>query len=188
MRFSPGMQIYKYTLKERLGSGNYGEVWLADEGSVSQDVAVKLMGTERTPAVEQLKEARIGNRLKHDNLVKIHYADVVGEGRDQVVIIVMDYYPEGSVSTLTNAANYLPLTSALDIISGVLRGLEHLHELGYYHGDIKPSNILIGANGESLLCDYGITLAAPEGGEVDMRESYLPHAAPEVFERGKVSR
>jgi serine/threonine protein kinase len=63
----------------------------------------------------------------------------------------------------------------------VLRGLEYLHENGYFHCDIKPNNILVGDHGEYLLTDYGITCYSPTHEAVQPRQCYLPHTSPETI-------
>lgn len=65
----------------------------------------------------------------------------------------------------------------------ILRGLEYLHENGYYHCDIKPNNILIGDNGEYILSDYGITCYSPTHIAVQPRQCYLPHISPETINK-----
>lgn len=91
----------------------------------------------------------------------------------------MPFYKNGSAVSKVNAANFLDLDKALRCLIDVLRGLEYLHENGYYHCDIKPQNILVGENGEYILTDYGITCHSPTHTAVSPRSLYLPHAAAE---------
>lgn len=180
MSYSPNTQIYKYTLVKRIGGGEFGEVWIAEDKAVQQRLAVKLLG-QPAPIDDRLLEAQIGNKLVHPNVVNIKYADIVNYGTPpvSVVIIAMPYYSNGSVVSQANAANFLDLDKALRCLIDVLRGLEYLHENGYYHCDIKPQNILVGEVGEYLLSDYGISCHSPTHSSVTPRNFYLPHAAPE---------
>tara|TARA_R110000824_G_scaffold401491_1_gene612452 strand:- start:59024 stop:59719 length:696 start_codon:yes stop_codon:yes gene_type:complete len=64
--------------------------------------------------------------------------------------------------------------------------LEHLHEQGTLHNDIKPNNILIGTNGEGILTDYGISVVT-QGGAAYADNSYRLHAAPEIIQNLPIS-
>jgi len=176
-----GTQLYKYQLTARIGGGGFGDVWLARDLTIAKDVAVKILEAGTTTIDERLIEARIGNQLNHQNLVKIHYADVVHYSGLDLVLIVMDYHGSGSVLGQVNAGNFLTLPQAKACLIDILRGLEYLHELGIYHSDIKPNNILIGPNGEHLLTDYGISCLSPTLGPVAPRNAYRLHIAPEVL-------
>ncbi|MEL7610556.1 MAG: protein kinase [Bacillota bacterium] len=96
--------------------------------------------------------------------------------------ISMPYYSNGSVLSRLNSLNFLDLQEALKCLIDILRGLEYLHENGYYHCDIKPNNILVGDREEYLLTDYGITCYSPDQA-VTPRQSYLPHISPETLDQ-----
>jgi serine/threonine protein kinase len=177
----PRTKLYKYELTARIGGGGFGDVWLANDIAVNKQVALKILEAATVTVDERLSEARIGNQLTHQNLVKVHYADIVSHNGINLVLIVMDYLPEGSVLGKLNPGNFLSIPEAKSCIIDILRGLEYLHELGLYHSDIKPNNILCGANGEYLLTDYGISCHSPTLGPVAPRNAYRLHIAPEVL-------
>lgn len=182
-----GDVIYKYQLQSKLGGGEFGDVWLAYDNSVANLTAVKLMDSKKVKIIERLIEARIGNRLNHPNLVKVHYADVATFNGVEIVIIAMDYLPGGPITNRLNSGNFLPIPQVIQCTTGVLRGLEYLHGLNMIHNDVKPSNILIGSNGESLLTDYGITCYSPDSQPVPHRGFYMLHVAPETLLNNNVS-
>jgi eukaryotic-like serine/threonine-protein kinase len=182
----PGTRLYKYDLTNRIGGGDFGDVWLANDIAVNKEVAVKILEAATVTVDERLTEARIGNQLTHQNLVKVHYADVVSYNHIDLVFIVMDYQPAGSVLGKLNPGNFLSIPDAKSCLIDILRGLEYLHELGLYHSDIKPNNILCGANGEHLLTDYGISCHSPTLGPVAPRNAYGLHIAPEVLAAGQI--
>ena len=95
--------------------------------------------------------------------------------------ISMPYYSNGSVLSRLNSLNFLDIQEAIRCLIDILRGLEYLHENGYYHCDIKPNNILVGDRNEYLLTDYGITCYSPDHQAVTPRQSYLPHISPETL-------
>lgn len=173
-----GNQIYKFTLARLLGAGCFGEVWLAHDNSIDKDVAVKIIDPRGVVSIDSFKEARIGNRFDHANLVKIHYADLANDNSGRTfIIIAMDYLQKGSVINCLNSRGFLPLKDALQVMRNVLFGLDHLHRLNFYHNDIKPGNILIGDAGQAILTDYGIARTRDDHSEV---QCYLLHRAPEI--------
>ena len=181
-----GDRIYKYELLQRLGSGNFGEVWLARDVAIEAEVAVKVLDATTTQVADVLREAQIGNLARHPNLVQINGADVVNIANHQAVLVAMAYHPRGSAASIANAANFVPLNVALSLISGVLRGLEFLPEIGILHNDIKPQNILVGDDGRGILADYGISARAPGGNPVAPPDAYFPHISPETLQRGEI--
>lgn len=182
--FTPNRQIYKYILKRCLGAGFFGEVWLAEDETISKEVAVKIIKADGPLTVEKFKEARIGSRFDHDNLIKVHYADVVNVAGSNYIVIAMDYLPAGSIVTHLNSRGFLPLPRAMSVMRNVLFGMDHLHHLGFFHNDIKPSNILVGTAGQAVLSDYGISRRFDETTEVPC---YKLHEAPEILAGGNAS-
>lgn len=180
MDYSQGEQIYKYQLVNKVGGGNFGSVWTAQDLALKTFVAVKLLDQSKYSIDERLLEAQIGNRLQHDNVVNIKGADVIDKDGHPIVAISMPFYKNGSIQSIVNSLNFIDLREAIKCTIDILRGLEYLHENGYYHCDIKPNNILIGDKGEYLLSDYGITCYSPTLEAVRPRQTYLPHEAPET--------
>lgn len=185
MAFAPGMQIYKYQLISKIGEGSFGEVWLANDAALQREFAIKLLKPMYT-VDQRLREARIGNLLSHNNLVHVHQADVANHQGADVVILAMDYHPNGSVETLANPAGFLPLPGVLQIARDILQGLDHLHARSFFHNDIKPGNILIGEKQQAMLSDYGITGVSSNGAPVAAPDAYLMHRAPETRATGNV--
>lgn len=183
--FSAGMLLYKYQLISKIGQGGFGEVWLAHDRALQRQYAVKILEPGLS-VDDRLREAQIGNRLEHNNLVYVHQADVVPVAGDHAVILAMDYQPNGSVETLANPAGYLPLPTVLRIARDILQGLEYLHARSFFHNDIKPGNILIGPQQQAMLADYGITGVSANGAPVAAPNAYLLHRAPEVVATGNI--
>jgi serine/threonine protein kinase len=150
----PGLQVYKYKLQRRIGFGGFGEVWLANDNAVGHDYAIKIL-KPGMPVHERLREAHIGHSLMHSNLVRVHQADVVSLGGHDLVIIAMDYLPDGAITKLANPSGFLPLPEAIRIGTDIMRGLEYLHGQNFFHNDVKPENVLIGPQAQGMLTDYG---------------------------------
>lgn len=181
MVYSKGDIIYKYALEDKIGGGNFGEVWTATDLALKTRIAVKILDKAQYTIDERLLEAQIGNRLQHPNVVNIKGADVIDVGGSPVVAISMPYYSKGSILSQLNSLNFLDLKETIKCLIDVLRGLEYLHENGYYHCDIKPNNILVGDRSEYILSDYGITTYSPDHQAVTPKQSYLPHISPETI-------
>jgi len=179
--YSMGEQIYKYKLINPIGGGASGQVWLAEDKSLAKPIAVKIMDTNNISVDLRLSEAKIGSRLKHSNVVNILYADILSHNGRKIVLIAMPYFQQGSILKKVNSLNFLDMPVAIKYIIDILRGLEYLHESGFYHGDIKPNNILIGDNNQAILTDYGLTCYSPKHKVVCPRASYLPHRSPETI-------
>ena len=182
---SPPIWLYKYQMIRKIGQGVFGEVWLARDATLQREFAVKVLNPGLSVDL-RLREAQIGNRLSHNNLVHIHHADVANANGVEVVILAMDYLPNGSIETLANPSGYLPLPDIIRIAKDILQGLDHLHAKNFFHNDIKPGNILLGPQRQAMLSDYGITGVSSNGAPVAAPNFYRPHRAPEVTSTGNV--
>ena len=182
-----GDSIYKYELLKRIGNGNFGHVWIAKDHTLDKEVAVKILDDTQEPVFKHLQEAKYGNCVVHQNVVHVHYADVIEHNGSNLVIIAMDYHPLGSVLSELNSANYVEIKRATKIVIDVLKGLEYLHEKKIFHNDIKPSNILISQNKNALLTDYGISIQTTDLQPTQSPNSYLLHAAPETLTTQNIS-
>ena len=182
----PGYQLYKYTLMSKIRSGTFGDVWLAQDQAVGHTYAVKIL--KAGIAIDKgLREAHIGHVLNHNNVVRVHQADVISVSNDDRVVIAMDYMPDGPITKLANAQGFVRLPDAIRLGKDILRGLEYLHGHGFFHNDVKPGNVLIGPQNQGMLTDYGIVGVATEGGAVAPPAFYKIHAAPEVVTSNSIN-
>ena len=183
IKIEPGQQIYKFHFIEKLGAGAFGEVWKAFDKNIDKLIAVKILCGDQTSVDERLYEAKIGSKLEHINLVNVHGAESLTIKNESYIFIAMDYLPDGSIVKKLNSRNFLPVPIAINYIRNILCGLEYLHEMDFYHNDIKPQNILIGTSNQAVLSDYGISCMAPSHGcPTSHRGFYKPHAAPETLQ------
>jgi len=123
-------------------------------------------------------EAQLLKAAEHPNVVHIEDTGTLDDGR---LYVAMEFLPKGSVEDEAKG-HFLPLTRAKRLMVDLLRGLQHAHNQGVLHRDVKPANILVGNSGEAKLADFG--LAIPKGlnlkslGVKDY--AYALHLAPEV--------
>ncbi|MCB1701739.1 MAG: serine/threonine protein kinase [Halioglobus sp.] len=182
----PGMLLYKYQLRHRIGGGSFGEVWLAGDQAIGHDYAIKIL-KPGTPIHHRLREAQIGHILDHNNVVRIHQADVTRIGQEDYVIIAMDYMPGGAITKLANPSLYLRLPEVIRLGIDILRGLEYLHGHDFFHNDIKPENVLVGPKEQGMLTDYGIMGVTQNGAPVTPPNFYKIHAAPEILNNNAIT-
>jgi serine/threonine protein kinase len=132
-------------------------VFLAEDRRLGRKVAIKRLHSESADETAHrfVREAKVGASLNHPNIVSVY--DTVTD--DEGVLIVMEYV-EGE--TLRDAIAHGPLepAAALKILRGVASAIDHAHENGVVHRDVKPANILIGPGGRAKLADLGIASAA----------------------------
>ncbi|WLQ16152.1 serine/threonine-protein kinase [Hahella aquimaris] len=186
VQLQAGMQLYKYRLCHRIGGGSFGEVWLAEDRAVDHEYAIKIL-KPGTPVHHRLREAQIGHVLDHNNVVRVHQADVTRIGQHDYVIIAMDYMPNGPITMLANPSHYLRLPDVIRLGKDILRGLEYLHGHDFFHNDVKPENVLIGLHEQGMLTDYGIVGVTQDGAPVQPPTFYKIHAAPEVLNANEIT-
>jgi serine/threonine protein kinase len=168
-----------FDFQKRLGSGNFGEVWLAVDTGLDTERAVKLIPPSKVLNPQNFfQEAQLLKAAEHPNVVRVYETGEMNDGR---LYVAMEYLPKGSVEDETKGA-YMPLTRVKQLAVDALRGLEHAHFCGIIHRDLKPANVLVGSSGEGKVSDFG--LAIPAG--LDLKSlvvkdyAYTLHLAPEV--------
>jgi serine/threonine protein kinase len=173
-----------YERLERLGAGNFGEVWLVYDKALAVKRAVKYIPKSSIQDPTNLyKEPQTLMALRHENIVRVEDAGRTSNG---TVYLAMEYLRRGSVDDVFRGRP-VPLTRAFTILQDVCWALEFAHQEGYIHRDIKPANILISQNNKAKLSDFGLATRVPRGGTASPY-GYLTHVAPEVFRTGKTSK
>jgi hypothetical protein len=153
-----GKTFEKCRILAKLGTGGMGSVWLAEHFGLGRKVAVKIlppeMGRDPEYVARFMREATTAGRMEHPNIVQIH--DVgYAEGRH---FIVMQYVDGESLSTVVENLGAMEPKDAARIAAGMLRGLQHAHEEGVVHRDVKPDNVLITKGDEPKLLDFGLAI------------------------------
>ena len=149
-----GRKISRYTIAEQLGAGGMGEVYLAHDADLGRSVAIKLIQSAADDEITRrrfFREARAVAALNHPNIITIYE---VGK-HEGVPFIAMEYVEGASLGERLRSGD-ISAGEAVDIVAQVLDGLEHAHGAGVVHRDIKPDNILIGADGRARLLDFGL--------------------------------
>ncbi|WP_410535758.1 protein kinase domain-containing protein [Streptomyces sp. KL2] len=148
----------RYVLADRLGSGGMGTVWRAWDHLLQRTVAVKEVhavggGYEQQTAMRRvLSEARAIARVTHAHVIDIY--DLVEF--DGGLWIVMELVPGGSLSERVRSSGPLSPVETARVGLEVLSALNAVHAAGALHRDVKPANVLLRADGSSVLTDFGI--------------------------------
>jgi len=173
----------RYRTIERLGAGGMATVYLAEDERLGRRVAVKRLHAESPEDVGErfAREARLGASLNHPNVVSVY--DTVTD--ENGVLIVMEYV-EGPTFGHALGDGLLTPERALEVLGGVAAALDHVHEGGVVHRDVKPANVLVGRDGTAKLTDLGIATAS-EGTQITRTGTVLgtpAYMAPEQLEGG----
>jgi serine/threonine-protein kinase len=160
---APGTRIgAKYALVRLLATGGMGEVWLARNETTRAEVALKVLRpnlvSKAVEAEERFRrEARLAGLLVHRSIVRIF--DFLEE-EDGTLVLVMELLRGETVEHWLGRRRALPEREAMAIMSAVLAALQHGHEQGIVHRDVKPSNVFLAVESDGRvipkLLDYGI--------------------------------
>jgi serine/threonine protein kinase len=170
-----GQHLGHYHLQRLLGSGGMGEVYLAEDARIGQQVAIKVVRSEgiaypqSESAIEAARlferEAKAIARLDHPNILPLYAYGEETLNDNVMTYLVMPYRKEGTLATwLRQRGGAAPLSSAevAPLLHQAANALQHAHDQHVLHQDIKPSNFLIRLRSEQpkqpdlLLSDFGI--------------------------------
>jgi serine/threonine protein kinase len=146
----------KYKLLERLGKGGMALVFLCEHQVMKRLVALKILPSAHATDKELLgrfhREARALSQLRHPNIVGAYDADQA----NKVHFLVMEYVDGGDLDQIIAKAGQLAWERAANYIMQAALGLQHAHECGLVHRDIKPGNLLVDRTGRVKLLDLGL--------------------------------
>jgi predicted Ser/Thr protein kinase len=151
----------RYLITEDLGRGGMGKVWRAVQLSTRRDVAVKAMRADTFPSERDRqrfeREIELAARLEHPNIVRVYESGSAGE----VSYFVMEFV-DGIPLDEYVAKHHLPRREALNLIRQVCLAVQHAHQRGVIHRDLKPQNVLVTDDGQPKLLDFGLAKAVAE--------------------------
>jgi serine/threonine protein kinase len=146
----------KYRLLERLGAGGMGQVFLCEHITMGRKVALKILPVAQAEDPASLarfyREARAVARLDHPNIVRAHDID----HDDKLHFIVLEFVDGCNLHDFIRKNGNLNPQRAAHYIRQAALGLQHAHEAGLVHRDIKPGNLLIDRQGVVKILDMGL--------------------------------
>ncbi|KAJ6313727.1 hypothetical protein OIU77_015081 [Salix suchowensis] len=179
-----GMQLGKYELGRTLGEGNFGKVKLAKNIETGQPFAVKILEKNRIielKITDQIKrEIATLKLLKHPNVVRLH--EVLAS--KSKIYMVLEYVTGGELFDRIASKGKLPEADGRKMFQQLIDGVSYCHSKGVFHRDLKPENVLVDANGNIKISDFGLS-ALPQ----HLRDDGLLHTtcgspnyvAPEIL-------
>jgi serine/threonine protein kinase len=163
--------IGKYTLLEPIGTGGMSKVFLCEHRTMGHRVAMKVLtlGPQTDPSLAARfeREARAAASLNHPNVVRAH--DIDGDG-DRLLYIIMDYIEGVSLHDLVRKRGPLDAAHAAHYVAQAAEGLQHIHEAGLVHRDIKPGNLLVDTTGTVKILDLGLARFLRDTGDALTRK------------------
>ncbi len=165
-----------YKIEAKLGAGGMGEVYRATDTRLHRTVAIKVLPHDKVADPERkrrfLQEARAASALNHPNIITLH--DISHDGG--IDFMVMEYVEGKSLDKLVTPKG-LPINEAAGYCSQIASALAAAHAAGIVHRDIKPANVIVTAESQVKVLDFGLAklmerASGPEG-ETITQESAL---------------
>lgn len=195
-------QIDRYHILRLLDSGGMGDIYLAEDPRIGQQVAVKVIHRERAPYPDEdspknamrhfQREAKAIVKLDHPHILPLYDYGEELIGNMPVIYLVMPFRPEGSLSDWLRRRETKELLSPQDvahIIAQATDALQHAHDHQVIHQDVKPSNFLVRSRKDApnhpdlLLSDFGIAHLSSVTSSVSQSVRGTPsYMAPEQWE------
>jgi serine/threonine protein kinase len=152
-------RIPGYKIIKKIGSGAMATVFLAKQLSLDRLVAIKVLpkkfSTNANFIERFIKEGRAAAQLNHRNIVSAYDVGKAGDHH----YFVMEYVDGRTVYDRITKGRRLEEAEAIEIVIQVAEALQHAHERGFVHRDIKPKNIMISGDGQAKLADLGLARA-----------------------------
>jgi serine/threonine protein kinase len=153
----------RYQIVRKLGDGGMGSVYLAQHRVMDRPVALKVIRSDllgKPALVERFRrEVKSAAHLAlHPNIVAAYDAEQAGESH----FLVMEFVDGVNLGDLVKSSGPLSVEAACDVIRQAAEGLEHAHERGMVHRDIKPQNLMRTPSGQIKILDFGLARLASE--------------------------
>ncbi len=167
---SPFGEIAGFDLIERIGGGAWGEVWRATQRSLGRLVAIKLLspgltlGSHGSDYTAKLtwrfqREIEAAAQQDHPNIARVHTSGVA-DGRPWYAMELVEGPPLDDFAT----SQKLDTRARLALYLAVCDGVQHAHDGGIIHRDLKPANILVSADGQPKILDFGLARFLDDSG------------------------
>lgn len=178
--YAPLVNHPRYEILGKLGAGGMGVVFKAEHRIMGRTVALKVLNSRMTAtegAVERFRrEVRLASRLGHPNIVTAYDADEAGG----LHFLVMEHVEGVSMDQLIERKGPLAVPMACHFIRQAALGLQHAHEKGMVHRDIKPHNLMVTKKGQVKILDFGLARIAMSDGPEPTSGTAARMTSPEL--------
>jgi CRP-like cAMP-binding protein/tRNA A-37 threonylcarbamoyl transferase component Bud32 len=184
-------RIGNYEIRGVLGRGQSATIYLGRELFPARDVAIKVYDAQQLDPEDRkvfrslfLKETLLAKRLTHPNITQIYDA----AADDDRAYIVMEYAQEGSLDRYCVPEGLLAPERVAHLLEHVCDALSYAHANGVTHRDLKPANVLMSAEGEAKVADFGVAFTNLAFDSTRTMNVGSPaYMAPEQFEQKPAS-
>lgn len=161
--FAKGQKVFqgRFTLRKEIGRGAMGVVWLAHDGMLGEDFALKflpdLVVSDMIALRELLNETRRCMALTHHHIVKVY--NLLSESEHDLAAIMMEFVdgPTLSARRIEQPAEVFAAATLEPFLGHLCDALDYAHnKAGIVHRDLKPSNLLVNSRNELKLADFGV--------------------------------
>jgi len=186
-----GTTVGGVLLERLIGEGGMGRVYLGRQSAPQRPVAVKVVreGIGTATVLRRFeREAESLARLDHPGIASIHLYGTISSAGVEKPYFVMEYVAGATPVTEYAAANGLPAHGRLELFRRVCQAVGHAHARGVLHRDLKPANILVDADGQPKLIDFGVarhldrdTILTTGFSDIGRLVGTIQYMAPEQF-------
>ncbi|MDT4898124.1 MAG: eukaryotic-like serine/threonine-protein kinase [Acidobacteriota bacterium] len=187
-RFTPGTTLAgRYRIVSLLGRGGMGEVYRADDLKLGQPVALKFLpetlSTDGAALARFHREVRVARQVSHRNVCRVYD---IGE-IDGQHFLSMEFIKGEELASLLRRIGRLPADKAVEIARQLCAGISAAHDNNVLHRDLKPANVMIDADGNVRVTDFGLAGLAEEIHKDEVRAGTPAYMAPEQLSGEGVS-
>ena len=175
--FFRGQIVGKYKILSPLGSGGFGTVYLAEDTWIDKKVAIKVPHRQNVDFSDLLREPRLLASLNHPNIVSI----LTAEKQANLFFIVMEYVPGDTLETVISRDGRIDLARTLDYTCQICNAVDHAHQHGVLHRDLRPGNVLVTEGGLVKVADFGTSRFIEIAAHGTTVIGSPPYMAPEQF-------
>jgi serine/threonine-protein kinase len=175
--FFRGQVVGKYKILSPLGSGGFGTVYLAEDTWIDKKVAIKVPHRQNVDFGDLLREPRLLASLSHPNIVSI----LTAEKQSNLFFIVMEYVPGDTLEHLIARDGRIDLARTLDYTCQICNAVDHAHQHGVLHRDLRPGNVLVTEGGLVKVADFGTSRFIEIAAHGTTVIGSPPYMAPEQF-------
>ena len=173
-----GQTLGKYKILAPLGSGGFGVVYLAKDTWIDKEVAIKVPHKQDLNFSEHLREPRLLAALDHPNIVSITTA----EKEASIFFIVMEYVEGKTLEDVIASDGALDTEKVIEYSTQIAMAVNHAHDQGVIHRDLRPPNVLVSESGILKVADFGTSRFLEIAAHGTTVIGSPPYMAPEQFD------